>query len=391
MYVNERAAAEKVPSPAGSGTALLVKKTNDDKIKIMNRTVKIVVKIGLGVIGFVIFGTAVFLLALTLTEFRPAERETVPVTGGFPALSLSGERILTVYTWNIGYAALDAAQDFFMDGGTGVRPKDRNTVEENLRAIGGFLETCGADFIFLQETDINSRRSWGINEAAYLSKGKAAAFALNYRTLFVPVPIPNFYGKVEGGLLTLGNNAPRSAERILLPASYGWPVRLAQEKHCLLVERIPMGNAELVLVNLHLVAYDGGEGRLGQTRALFDFLLEEYARGNYCVAGGDFNRNFPGAEDVFPIKDREYWEPLVLDPAQLGTGWTFAADISTPSCRRLDKPYRGSREETEFWVIDGFILSPNVELVSIAAVDLDFRNSDHQPVKLEFKTKTPER
>jgi endonuclease/exonuclease/phosphatase family metal-dependent hydrolase len=349
----------------------------------MNGTAKMAAKIGLSFIVLVVFSVAFFFLLLTVTEFRPAERERVSVTGDFPIRPIPGGQILTLYSWNIGYAALDAAQDFFMDGGTGVRPKDRETVERNLRAISGFLETSDADFIFLQETDIHSRRSWGINEAAYLSKGKASAFALNYRTLFVPVPILNFYGKVEGGLLTLGKNAPLSAERISLPVPYGWPIRLVQEKNCLLVERFPTENAELVLVNLHFAAYDDGEGRMGQTKVLFDFLQAEYAKGNYCIAGGDFNRNFPGAEDAFPVKDPDYWEPLVLDPARLGEGWTFAADTSTPSCRRLDKPYKGNREETEFWVIDGFILSPNVELVGIATVDLDFRNSDHQPVKIE--------
>lgn len=351
----------------------------------MNRIIRVIIKVVLGFIIFVIFGVLIFFLVLTVTEFRPPERETISVTGNFSTIHLSGEQIFTVITWNIGYAALDAAQDFFMDGGTGVRPKNKNIIEENLHSIKDFLTASNADFIFLQETDINSRRSWRIDESAYLSKGKAAAFAINYRTLFVPVPFPEFYGKVECGLLTLGNYTPLSAERISLPGIYGWPVRLVQEKNCLLVERIPMGNAELILVNLHLAAYDKGEGRLAQTKVLFDFLLEEYTKGNYCVAGGDFNRNFPGTEDNFPIKDRKYWEPLILDPALLGEGWTFAADINSPSCRRLDKPYNGNHEETEFWVIDGFILSPNIELINIVTVNLDFRNSDHQPVKIEFR------
>ncbi|MDR0386839.1 MAG: endonuclease/exonuclease/phosphatase family protein [Treponema sp.] len=347
----------------------------------------ILIKIILGFIAFALVGIAAFLLVLTLTEFRPPEREDLPITGSFSVPRFPMEQMLTICTWNIGYAALDADQDFFMDGGTGVRPKDKKTVEENLRIIDNFLEAGGADFIFLQEVDIHSRRSWEINEAEYLSKGKAAAFAANYRTLFVPVPIPDFYGKVDCGILTLGNYAPLSAERISLPVPYGWPVRLAQEKNCFLVERFPAGDAELVLVNLHLAAYDTGEGRLAQTRVLFDFLLAEYAKGNYCVAGGDFNRNFPGAEDNFPIKDRDYWDPVVLDPALLGEGWIFASDTSAPSCRRLNKPYNGISEENEYWVIDGFILSPNIELVDVVTVDLGFRNSDHNPVKIEFTIK----
>jgi hypothetical protein len=47
-----------------------------------------------------------------------------------------------------------------------------------------------------------------------------------------------------------------------------------------------------------------------------------------------------------------------------GSGWVTARFY--PACHRLDKPYNGNHEETGFWVIDGFILSPNIELVSIA-------------------------
>lgn len=341
----------------------------------------------MGIIAFVVFGVAAFLGILTLTEFRPAEREAISIAGGLSLPQFSVGQIFSLYTWNIGYAALDADQDFFMDGGTGVRPKDKKAVEENLRVIDGFLEVSGADFIFLQEVDIRSRRSWETNEAAYLSKEKAAAFVPNYRCLFIPVPIPDFYGKVDCGILTLGTHAPLSAERISLPVIYGWPVRLAQEKNCFLVERFPAGDVELVLVNLHLAAYDKGEGRMAQTEILFDFLLAEYASPRRNNSPGDFNRNFPGAVDNFPVKDREYWEPLTLDPALLGEGWTLATDTSTPSCRRLNKPYNGNFEENEYWVIDGFILSPNTELVSIDTVDLGFRNSDHNPVKIEFTIK----
>jgi exonuclease III len=38
-------------------------------------------------------------------------------------------------------------------------------------------------------------------------------------------------------------------------------------------------------------------------------------------------------------------------------------------------------------VIDGFIVSPNVEVLSVQTIDLDFKNSDHNPVKLTFALK----
>jgi len=46
-----------------------------------------------------------------------------------------------------------------------------------------------------------------------------------------------------------------------------------------------------VLVNLHLEAYDSGEGKIAQTKLLVEFLEQEYAKGNYVIAGGDFNQD----------------------------------------------------------------------------------------------------
>ena len=65
----------------------------------------------------------------------------------------------------------------------------------------------------------------------------------------------------------------------------------------------------------------------------------------------------------------------------LPEGWQFAYDDSSPTCRLLDKPYT---EDCQTYVIDGFILSPNVQLQAVSTVNLDFACSDHNPVKLEI-------
>ena len=291
-----------------------------------------------------------------------------------------------------------------MDGGKGVRPSEAKNVEENIKAIQAFFAAAAPDIIFIQEIDTNSKRSYEINEVEYFSKAwkGSSAFAYNFKCPFVPVPFPNFIGKVESGLLTLnsfgtstgGVNAAGAAERISLPSPFPWPTRIAQLKRCLLVQRVPIQengsakSAELVLVNLHLEAYDtGGAGRIAQTRILAEFLKAEYKKGNYCVAGGDFNQVFPALKDVYPIQQSEFFTPGIVDTSLFGEGWIFAADPSSPSCRSLDRPYNGSRKDFQFYIIDGFILSPNVELVSVKTQDLDFKNSDHNPVKLTFSLK----
>ena len=43
-----------------------------------------------------------------------------------------------------------------------------------------------------------------------------------------------------------------------------------------------------MVFNLHLEAYDNGEGKIAQSKKLADVLSQEYAKGNYVIAGGDF-------------------------------------------------------------------------------------------------------
>ena len=56
-----------------------------------------------------------------------------------------------------------------------------------------------------------------------------------------------------------------------------------------------------------------------------------------------------------------------------------------PSCRNADKPY----EEGESFVtmVDGFLISDNLELIEINTIDTGFAYSDHNPVMMKFKLK----
>jgi endonuclease/exonuclease/phosphatase family metal-dependent hydrolase len=344
-----------------------------------------------GLVLLLALGAGAGLLWLNAHEYKPAGLEAVSVLRP-PVLKPVKGQPIELYSWNIGYASLDASQDFFMDGGKGVRPSTSRNVEENIWAIQAFLSSSAADIVFFQEVDVNAKRSYGFNQASYFSetwKG-SSAFAYNFKSRFVPVPFPRFIGKVESGLLTL-NSYDSTAERISLPTSFPWPERIVQLKRCLLVSRQPVqdSTAKLVLVNVHMEAFDeNGIGRSAQMKVLAEFLKEEYAKGNYCVAGGDFNQTFPHIAEQYPIQGTPSYTPTLVDTSFFdGEDWIFAADPATPTCRSLNKPYSGNREKIAHYIIDGFILSPNVKLLLIQTHDLDFKNSDHNPVKVTFSLK----
>jgi len=353
---------------------------------------KKIIKCAVIIIGSVVLLAFAFLGVLTIAEYRPAEIENLEIKNRTAAQSLPVNASLSLLIWNIGYASLDESQDFIMDGGKGVRPSSDENVKRNLSAIRDFIFKTGFDIALIQEIDIASKRSYKINQVDYMTENfsGSSAFAYNFNSIFVPIPFPEFIGKVESGLLILSRFKTSEAFRMSLPNPFSWPVRAVNLKRCLLVKRIPVENsaAELVIVNLHLEAYDSSGGREAQTKTLLDFLYSEYAKGNYCIAGGDFNQNFPGIDPQrFAIKHGEYFIPGNLDPSLLAAGWQFAADTQTPSCRLLNEPYSGDLESTQLYVIDGFILSPNVELTGISTFDLGFKYSDHNPVKIEVRLK----
>lgn len=360
------------------------------------------------VVGAVIILAGAFFGFLTITEYRPAEIERLNTgyhTGTAPQLSDANNppvpalarpsvgEPFNILAWNIGYASLDETQDFFMDGGKNVRPASDENVRRNLEGISEFISGASCEVVLLQEVDIASRRSYYVDEAAYLAEhfaeGEAGAcssvFAHNFRCLLVPIPFPECIGRVSSGLLTLNRFETDGVMRLRLPNPFSWPVRTVNLKRCLLVSRIPLADsgAQLVLVNLHLDAYESSGGREAQTKMLLDFLYQEYAKGNYCIAGGDFNQSFPGIDPQrFAVKNRDYFIPGTLSQSLLAEGWHYAADTQTPSSRLLNEPYSPDSADTQLYVIDGFLLSPNVETLSTETYDLGFKHSDHNPVKI---------
>ena len=352
------------------------------------------VLLGMGIVlGVILLAAAGLIGWLTVREFNPAAVEDVEVdrTGAPKTVSLSPGDSLTVLSQNTGYAGLGADSDFFMDGGKDVTPT-REQMQANLAGLSSQLMEHRADVYFLQEVDTNSSRSGSVDQSEIywynlLSDGTGAyssSHALNYSCDFVPFPFPPI-GKVHSGLQTLSRFEVSGAQRISLPCPFSWPVSAANLKRCLLVSRVPLDGSdkELVLVNLHLEAYDDGEGKIAQTNMLMDLLTDEYKKGNYVIAGGDFNQTFPGALDAFPIQDAELWTPGVLENEMLPEGWQFACDLSTPSCRLLNHPYDPDPDGNQFYIIDGFILSPNVALDSVETLDCQFAYTDHNPVFLQ--------
>ncbi len=352
-----------------------------------------VLRILLTVILIPAAAVAAFLIFLSVTEYKPAAVEDLTVSGD-ASETLSPGDSLRVMTWNIGYGALGDNADFFMDGGSMVNTASEERVRQNLTGIETAITEADPDLLFLQEIDVNSSRSHHINEYEQISSadGYDNTFARNLKTAFIPYPIPPI-GTVDSGICTMSRYPIESAQRISLPCPFRWPVSMANLKRCLNVSRIPLEGTDhqLYLVNLHLEAYDDGEGKEAQTAQLKAILEEAAENGDYVIAGGDFNQRFSTVDSsAYPVLEGT-WQPGNLDMDAFSSALSVTADASVPTCRSLDRPL-DSAESTDpsdfqYYVIDGFIVSDNITVQNVTTEDLGFRDSDHNPVIMDITLK----
>ncbi len=319
----------------------------------------------------------------TLNDYQPSEKELVYESSEHK--KFQDTAILNLLIWNIGYAGLDKDMDFFYDGGKKTRTSEEQ-LKENLQNIGDFLsQQDSMDFMLLQEVDMDSKRSYytmQVDTLQYHLPSYMPLIATNYLVSFVPLPFYDPMGKVNGGLTTFTRHKPAASYRHAFPGNYVWPKSLFLLDRCFLVTRFPVGNQELLIINTHNSAYDDGSLRQEQMEYLRMFLLQEYAQGNYIIVGGDWNQS---PADLQPAYDNFLFDTVNLLhlPENYLPEWKWLYDSAAPTNRRLQTPLNAETSLTT--IIDFYLVSPNVEPLSVKTLPLNFLNSDHEPVAAKVK------
>jgi endonuclease/exonuclease/phosphatase family metal-dependent hydrolase len=352
-----------------------------------------------------------YLILATLTDYRPEQVENIETYGNAGEIS-EADSIFSILTWNIGYFGLGRDCDFFYDGGKMSRPPKAAYLTYSAQALKYLEKSPKTDFYFFQEVDIHSSRSYfdeQVEKIRGIFPGYESAVAVNYKVQFVPMPLRKPMGKVKSGLLSLSAFTSSEHSRYAFSGGYSWPVGLFMLDRCFLLTRIPLSSGkDLVLINTHNEAFDDGSQRKQQLALLKDRMLEEYAEGNYVIAGGDWNQNPVGyligrfddlaigrfddlaigrfddlAVGRFSNSDvRRIIEP-VIEPDFLPEEWQWVFDPGVPTNRDVNAPYQQGITMTT--IIDFFVVSPNVEVLEVRTEDLGFEWSDHQPVAMKFK------
>jgi len=349
---------------------------------------KKILKLIFALIGILLVSTALLFLVLTITDFQP--EKIIPLetqNNQEEALKLNND--YSIITWNIGYASLSENEDFFMDDGEKSRPDNKELVENNLNGIINSFNEFDLDLAIIQEIDIKSRRSYYINQLEALTnnfKDYSYNFAKNYDVLFVPVPFPPL-GKIESGISTFSKYLIDSSERHQFEGNYSWPKKIAMLDRCYTVSTLPIENKneKLILINAHFSAYDNGSLREKQLKEIKTIITDEYAKGNYVIVGGDFNQTFSFIDvNSFPLyKNGNFYMPHPIPNDFIDDTWTWGVSEIAPTYRLLDSAY--NEGVTQVGIIDGFLVSPNINIKEVETLDYKFKYTDHNPVKMIFE------
>lgn len=351
-------------------------------------------RIGLSVLILLILIVAGYVAYVLCTYYRLPDKLTLEVERNGENSYFKDEfkvetgKYYTVMTYNIGFGAYREDYSFFMDGGTSSKAKDKESVIAGVCEMAELTRMMGADFIMLQEVDIDGTRSYHVDELELYNqfiKGYYYTFAQNYDSPFLFFPPWEPHGANTSGLVTFSKAAVTGAMRRSLPISETFS-KFVDLDRCYSVVRIPVDeDKELCLYNVHLSAYGSNdEVREGQLSMLYADMEADYKAGNYIICGGDFNHNLKEEEEEdapewahpFPRESLPEGFRMAVDEAK------DAADVEHNTCRSAGEPYEEGVTYTV--TLDGFIVSDNVTVNYYLNADWGYEFSDHDPVMMQF-------
>ena len=329
-----------------------------------------------------VFALALALYAALLIVGNRTYRSVTVESQGVGSINVPTGDEITVTAWNIGYAGLGAESDFIADGGEHYLPPDRQAVEKNIAGITDTLEALQSEFFILQEVAGPSRLTRGGNPLRAINETLAQRhnhFSSDFTLRFTPPPFAPKHG------LYASTAVPDiTPETFDIPLEPGYILGAAKRRYHFQVLRAPFPGGEWTIINLHLSAFDDGANiRRQQLRAVLDFAEEEYAKGHFVVMGGDWNLELARPARPYTTIDEDLFWLHAFPLEELAEGWQIAVDETTPTVRTNERPYVPGENFTT--VIDGFVVSPNVQVEAVTTRDTDFQYTDHQPVTGTFQ------
>jgi len=329
---------------------------------------------------------SIYVLYISITDYKPDEIILLPIYNN-QAKTISKDEKLEITIFNLGYGGSGQVERGFkaLENKSGSSKKE--DVIDNLEGIVNVIDEINPDFLLLQELDTNSCRSFRINQLSYLNDkypNYCSVYGKNYDVTWVPFPFFKVQRKIESGISIFSKYFATDAYRYSLPGQEDGFHKFFDYDRSFVEMRFDLGNGqELVIINLHLSDFnDIGLERQHELRYLQDYLKEERAQGSYIIVGGDWNHNLPGSDPSYlNIKQKEWPAFLKNLPEEFKVdGFDWVIDAYVPTVK-----FKNKRENNDFFaIIDGFLVSDNIEIQKVFAFDDGFKVSNHNPVTIEF-------
>ncbi len=355
-------------------------------VSVMKKIFKRMLQIVIGLFITVVFLLGLFLFYINYKDYIPEPIEELQII--HKRNRIVTEESFELISWNIGYAGLGKEMDFFYDKGKKTRTTQAMT-EHYMQGITKFISSQPqVDFWLFQEVDFKAKRTYGLDESIVLANtlpNYNYVSALNYVVPFVPVPLTEPMGHVRAGMMSFSSYSPRLSRRYAYPLIAGWPDRMFLLDRCFIEMRFNLGEGrELVVLNTHNSAFIDNQRLMKQELDVIHAkMMSEYELGNYVIAGGDWNMNPAGFYPVDGYGGHRYKPVAVkIEDDFLPEGWQISFDSKAPTNRSLHQAYlKGDNETT---TIDFYISSPNISVLGVETIDLDFVHSDHNPVRIKI-------
>lgn len=355
---------------------------------------KKILKFLLGIILLALLSVGLYVSYVFVSFDRIEDKTELQISQFAKDQHLNTKTQYRVVSFNIGFGAYSDDYSFFMDGGQYSRALSKQAVIDNTSGSIEHIKKLNPTFTLFQEVDIDGTRSYHVNQQTLIEQeleGYSTVFSMNYDSPYLLYPLQSPHGKNKAGLLTLSKVQIDSALRRSLPIEEG-VTKVIDLDRCYSVHRIPVaGDKELVLYNIHLSAYTTDPSTaINQMKMLFKDMDKESQKGNYVIAGGDFNKDLLGDSlSIFKqgsAADANWAQPIdtTLIPDSLQLVAPFDKDNPVPSCRNADQAYS---KDNFVLTVDGFVVSNNVKVKKAFVENAQFKTSDHNPVVLDFELK----
>ena len=336
-----------------------------------------------GILILLVLMVAYLGVAIAATYFNKDIR-TVFRKSATPPVTATGPE-LRVMSWNLGYAGLGEESDFKADGGQMVLPPSKAVVEKNLDGITATLTENPVDIYLLQETAGAGLLNRGVDVRARVANTLSdwsMFFSSDIGSKLLPTPV-----RLDHGPATFNRLSNAKPQIIRLPSEPEPIMGFIPRHYHAQVSEVTVAGEAWSVINLHLAAFDeGGDTRFEQVNTVFELAQKLHAEGKTVVIGGDWNMRL--TETDFPstsTEDALFWiHDFPTD--KLPEGWKLVFDETVPTVRTNERPFKA--DENYRTIIDGLLVSPDVDVVSVKGIDLGFQYTDHQPAVFTLKKRT---